>query len=342
MAERPRPDRLLDGGVEVRVDAAGLCGSDLHKLLHERPGPAYLRTDVLGHEIAGIVTRCGPAVSRVREGDRVAVQPLLPCGECARCRAGRDNLCAKLVCLGRDLAGGFAEYVYPDERQLHVLPSHLDFAEGALADVVAVAVHCLRAVRPTASEWTAAVVGDGALGHACAQVARHFGASDVVLVARHEGSRPIADAARIHTVVVPADAPRDALAGYAASRDVVIEAVGGRQSRSLTDSIDLAVPGGVVGVLGVYDFSFESPLPLRAAFAREVSLVGLNSYTRFAGRPDFEWALDLLSSREVDVRGLVTSRYRLDEFSEAVAAARARARTSVIRAIFEPSRESEG
>ncbi|MGH7321576.1 MAG: alcohol dehydrogenase catalytic domain-containing protein, partial [Candidatus Rokuibacteriota bacterium] len=148
-APTPAPDEVL-----VEVTACGLCGSDLHEYLHgpvyipKRPHPLTGVTPpvTLGHEFSGRVVEVGAGVDRLRPGDRVAVNPCLFCGECAWCRRGEGNYCAKLGTLGLSRDGGFAPLVAAPAYGCYVLPPEVDDEQGATVEPLAVAVHaCARA-----------------------------------------------------------------------------------------------------------------------------------------------------------------------------------------------------
>ena len=136
--EVPLPEPSA-GEVRIRVEACGLCGTDLHL----REG-GFADGHTPGHEIAGLVDAIGPGVAGVARGSRVAVEPLLSCGTCGPCRAGRDNVCAGLRLLGVHQPGGFAEYVVASAKRLFVVPADLDPSLAALAEPLAVVLHGLR------------------------------------------------------------------------------------------------------------------------------------------------------------------------------------------------------
>jgi L-iditol 2-dehydrogenase len=121
----PRPG---PGQVIVRVAACGICGTDRH-IFH---GEFSTRPPVIiGHEYAGVVSAVGEGVTTVSVGDRVAIDPNMPCGYCAPCRRGQIHMCQNLTALGVDTDGGFAEYSLVPEAQCYRLPERLSFLEGA-------------------------------------------------------------------------------------------------------------------------------------------------------------------------------------------------------------------
>lgn len=321
--------------VKIKVKAAGLCGSDLHKLLYDEPKHGYLETQILGHEIAGEIVECGNSVTHYKIGDHVIVEPQIPCNNCSYCKRGNYHLCSDIKCIGRHLAGGFAEFVCCPQSNLFLLPENISFAEGAFIDSVAVAVHCFHLVKPPQERWKAGIIGDGPLGLICLQLANAFGANHVTLFGKHYHNLQVAANFGASKVIQISQISSE-ITKLRNSFDVVIEAVGGRQSETLQLCIDLVTFKGTIGVLGVYDFNFYGSLPLRQAFYKESRILGLNSYSIWGGKREFDIALESLEKRLVDVKPLITNLYPLSRFQDGLNAIKRKNETSVIKVIFEP------
>lgn len=172
----PGPRELL-----IRTLAATICTSDLHDLARNPFGIALPR--VLGHEPAGIVVACGSDVREFAPGVRVAVHPVVPCGECPECRRGLSHLCARMGHLGYDRDGAFAEYFIQRADRVRRLPEAVPMAVGALLEPVAV---CLQAIHRAGDVHgrDVAIVGDGPFGNILARLASRAGAARVVVVGR--------------------------------------------------------------------------------------------------------------------------------------------------------------
>jgi alcohol dehydrogenase, propanol-preferring len=254
-----------EGEVLVRVEAAGLCHSDLH-IVDAGPGAApFPAPFTLGHEVAGRVAAMGPAVTGVTVGDRVVVYGPWGCGHCQRCSVGRENYCdrrAELswagLGLGRD--GGMAEYVVvPSARYLE--PIHdLDAAQAApLSDAGLTSYHAIQQCRPALGEGsTVAVIGVGGLGHLAIQILRALTPSRVFAVDVREASLALADRCGAHlSTRVSTDTGavlRSASGGYGV--DVVLDFAGTNSTldlaaRSLRANGDLVVVGSGGGQLTV-------------------------------------------------------------------------------------------
>ncbi|MGB7290939.1 MAG: alcohol dehydrogenase catalytic domain-containing protein [Thermodesulfobacteriota bacterium] len=333
--EIPEVELFGPSWVKVKVQAVGICGTDLHKFFYESPPAEYLKTKILGHEIAGLVAECGDEVKGFAVGNRVAIEPLLPCTRCTQCRRGRYQLCPDLQCIGRDLPGGFAEYVCARQDQLYLLPPHVSFAEGSLIDPVAVAVHCIHSLDLNKRNWSVAIVGDGPIGLICLQVMKAFGAGSVTLFGKYKYRLKLAsNLGASEAVLLTHDNSK--LESFKERFDVVIEAVGGRQSKTLRSCINLVAPGGVVVVLGVFDFDFLGSLHFRQMFFKEARILGSNSYSTWERVREFETAKHLVADGLVDVKQLVTHKLSLDQFYEGFTLTRKKNETRVIKVIFEP------
>jgi alcohol dehydrogenase, propanol-preferring len=168
-SELPEP---APGEVLIRVEACGVCRTDLHLIDDELPGIRYPITP--GHEIVGTVAACGPGAARFSRGDRVGVPWLAwTCGECRYCRAGLENLCVRARFTGYSRDGGYAEEVLADERYCLRLPSHGEAA--ALAPLLCAGLIGYRAYRTAGESDALGLFGFGAAAHLLAQVARHEG-----------------------------------------------------------------------------------------------------------------------------------------------------------------------
>ena len=149
----PREPRALGPhDVRVRLGAGGICGSDLHYYQHGRAGAFVIREPLVpGHEASGVVTTIGSEVTRVKPGDKVAIDPSHPCGRCDYCRAGRMNLCRKMVFVGSasvfpHAQGMFAEAFVMPERQLTAVPEgDVTLGEIACAEPLSVGLHAVPA-----------------------------------------------------------------------------------------------------------------------------------------------------------------------------------------------------
>ena len=299
------------GDVRVRVEACGICGSDLH--LYNLGGLAP--GTVPGHEMVGVVDALGAGATGVRWGERVAVEPFRTCGVCALCRAGRGNLCREARLLGVQAPGGLAEYVTAPAARVFPVPGALSSGVAALAEPLSVSIHGLRRVAFEPGQRVL-VLGAGAVGLLTVLAARALGAGEVLVTARHPHQAECAEALGADRVLAAAEADPTTLAALGREReiDVVVETVGG-QADTLNAAGAAVRPGGAVAVLGLFlgPVSLQ-PLPL---LMKEVTLAWSYCYEHGEDRAEFADALCILDERRDAAAQLVTHTLPLDEVAHA-------------------------
>lgn len=228
--------------VVLRVAACGICGSDLH--ITEDPEPFGISGGfVLGHEIAGEVVTTGSAVTTLKRGDKVAVVPMRGCGHCARCKAGDPARCVEMVLIG----GGYAEYVTVAARQCRILPEGVSVEDGALAEPLSVALHCIIRSGMKVGDRVA-ILGAGPIGLLVALWARRMGASHVVMADIHDHQEERARALGATGFALSGDRLAENLADLCGGApDIVFECVG---KKGLLQAAAEAVrlQGKVIGV----------------------------------------------------------------------------------------------
>jgi (R,R)-butanediol dehydrogenase/meso-butanediol dehydrogenase/diacetyl reductase/L-iditol 2-dehydrogenase len=269
--------------------------------------------------MSGEIVEIGAAVLTVREGDRVAIEPVLRCGGCSACVVGDYQLCGRFRILGTTDDGGFAEFVRTPAYTAFPLPAALDFELGALAEPLAVGVHGVR-LGGIGTGQRVVILGAGTIGLLAILAARASGAAHVAVTARHPHQAAAARALGAD-VVFPADDDGTAgLLAAAAARpvDAVIETVGGGAS-TLTDALRVVRKGGWIVVLGV----FTTPPVLEPILLtlKEPRIVGSLTYGRSGPRADFEVALEILARDPERARTLITHRFPLDAIDTAFATA---------------------
>ena len=265
------------GEVLVRIEAAGVCGSDRHMFRGEYP-TAWPVT--LGHEFCGVVEAVGEGVARLRIGDRVTADPNIGCGHCEACRAGRVNLCASLQAIGVTRNGGFAEFAVMPAAQAIELPADLDPLLGAFSEPLACCLHGLDVARIRPGD-SVAVFGGGVIGLLMVQLARLAGAASVVLVTRQAPRRVLAMTLGATHAIDPADG--DAVAAIREisgdGMHVALECAG--VPETFRHSLAVVRPGGAVVLFGVMAKGQAVEVEPFDLLVREVRLEAawLNPYT---------------------------------------------------------------
>jgi len=321
-APHPGPDDVV-----VKVRSCGICGSDLHWFHGGFPAPPVCP----GHEISGEVVEVGTGVSDVRGGDRVAIEPLMVCGECWGCRTGDYQLCRRLHIVGTTVDGGFAEYLRMPAYAAFRLPDTVDYEVGAFAEPLAVCTHAARLADVRLGDRVL-VIGAGTIG-LLAAAACTAGGAEVWITARHPQQRTAAAALGAARVFSGPDAARElADAAHDASIDAVIETVGGTAD-TLNEAITLVRRGGTVLVLGV--FTTMPTLNALALVLREVRIIGSLTYGRSGPRADFDVALQLLAAQPERFRALITHRIGLNDINNGFTIA-ADKRSGAIKVAVQP------
>lgn len=302
-APEPADDEAL-----VRVSHVGICGTDLHiwRGEHPRATPPL----VMGHEFSGTLIDGGPADSGFSAGDPVSVYPVIGCRKCTLCNTGREFICGSLGLIGIDRNGGMAEQVAVPVRRLHRLPTDMDLAQAALIEPVAVGMHVM-ARSGFRGGTTVAIIGAGPIGACVALAARAFGAKQVLV---SDVSDFRLDVVR-RTGFTAVDAKTENLLG--AVKDVtngkgaefVFEATG--IPAAAKGMQDIVAIGGTLTIVGV--FSEPISLDLRDILFRELLIVGTRHYTP----EEFDKAIALVASGDIDVMPLITDIYPLDKGVEA-------------------------
>lgn len=307
--ERPRPT-IGPGELLMRVEASGVCGSDVMEWYRVKRAPL-----VLGHEVAGEVVEVGDGVAAFAPGDRIVTTHHVPCGRCRYCETDRHSVCETLRTTSFD-PGGFAEYVrIPALNVAHgtlALPDGVSYEDGSFVEPLACAVRGHRLARMEAGQ-TVAVLGSGISGILQIQLARANGAGRIVATDLNDWRLERALAFGADTTVraddnVPA-LIRDATDGCGA--ELVIVCTGALPAiEQAFASVDL---GGTVMIFAPASPGVTWPFPLQEIWSRGITI----THT-YAGPPaDMETALTLIAERRVDVASMVTHRVGLADTQEA-------------------------
>jgi L-iditol 2-dehydrogenase len=304
LADEPAP---VSGPAEalVRVTAVGICGSDLHWYDESGIGGAVLtRPLILGHEAAGVIVD-GP-----RAGQRVALDPQVPCGSCETCAAGRGHLCPQVRFLGHSVTdGALRELIAWPTANLVPLPDAIDDAAGAMLEPLGVAIHALRLGRVRPGD-TVGVLGCGPIGLLLIQLARASGATTIVATDRLPHRVDAARRLGAVAALVDGGAERDVLLAATGGRgvDVAIEIAG--DDDAIETAAILARPAGTVVVAGIPAGDHST---IAASIARRKGLD-----LRFSRRMNRSYprAIALVEAGLVNVSSVVTHRYGLVEFEE--------------------------
>lgn len=284
------------GEVLVAIKAVGICGSDVHGFIGKtgRRKPPM----IMGHEAAGVVAAVGKGVARFRPGDRVVLNPILACGVCRNCHAGRPNICLDRHALGVDLPGAYADYTKVAERMLWPLPDEMGFVVAALVEPLSVALHAVN-VTPLRLMDTVVIVGAGTIGLLTLLAAKLAGAGTVVITDKSVHRLAVAKQLGADvTINVAQEEPWPVVQGLTggAGADAVIEAVG--FSATVQQAMALVRPGGHVTWIGNSQPVIE--INMQSVVTREVTIQGA-----YAFHDEFPQAIAAIASGRINPLPLV-------------------------------------
>ncbi|KAL7811177.1 GroES-like protein [Trichoderma aethiopicum] len=323
-----RPER---GEVLLHIKATGICGSDVHFWKSGRIGSLVFEGDcILGHEAAGVVLKCGEGVTHLKPGDRVAIEPGVPCGQCFLCLDGRYNLCEDVKFSGvYPHAGTIQRYKTHPAKWLHKLPNDISFAEGALLEPLSVVLHGIRTAGLALGCGTV-ICGAGPIGLIALAAARASGAHPIVItdiepkrlqfarefvpscrtyqvdpsLSAEENGRRIRQLFRTSEDQSLESAEGDVLEEYFAPR-TILECTG--VESSVCTAAFAVRRGGTICVIGVGK-SIMNNLPFMHLSLAEIELKFINRY-----RDTWPAGIACLSGGILDLRPLVTHVFPLED-----------------------------
>ncbi|GIP62314.1 butanediol dehydrogenase [Virgibacillus pantothenticus] len=306
------------GEVKIKVEWAGICGSDLHEYVAgpitiptEAPHPLTKGTApvIMGHEFAGEVVEVGKNVTQVALGDRVTVEPMITCGKCKACRQGRYNLCEVIAAFGMSgVGGGFSEYTVVSEDMVHKIPEHMSYELAALVEPTAVAMHAVKLSNLKVGD-TVAVFGAGPIGLLTVQASFLAGAKKVFAIELSEERRKVAT--KLGAVAIsPAesDVAEEIMKQTAGDgADISFEATG--VPVVLEQAVNSTKMGGEIVIESLWESKPE--LDANSLVFKELNLIGSIGY-----RNIFPTVIDLIADGKLEVSDLVTKKIALDNIVE--------------------------
>jgi L-iditol 2-dehydrogenase len=303
----PGPHQVL-----VEVAAVGVCGSDVHYYDHGRIADFVVREPlVLGHEASGTIRAVGAQVSDRTPGQRVALEPQETCGRCRECLSGRYNLCPDVHFFATPpVHGAFAQYVVLDAIRAHPVPDQVSDEAAALIEPLSVAVWAAQKVGIAPGDRVL-VTGAGPVGLLCADVARARGAAWVAVSDTNDRRLAVAaDRGASQTINVVAESLADRLDPV----DVVVECSGA--TPAVQSAFSVAAPAARIVLVGMGAPVME--LPVATIQIRELTVTGTFRYANA-----YPAAIALAASGAVDLDGLVTGRFGLEQVEEALSVSKA-------------------
>jgi len=311
---------MPEGYALMRVHQTGICGSDLH-LTTDRSQKNESQTLPGGHEIAGEIIDMPTESNILKVGDRVAIEGIgagKACFSCDYCNYGQWRHCEYK---DEETGGGFAEFITRKPAGLFKIPDHMDWADAALVEPLAVSVHGFRyaGMKP---DDVVGVVGSATIGLSSIVVAKEFGAREIIASARYPQQAEAAKkmGADVVTGSEPGEfeeACREANSGKGA--DFVVESIGGYQTESFNQAVSATRSQGTMLYLG--GVKVPSVFDMFDPLLREIKIISSNCYGVIDGRHDFDVAIGILASISCPFRDIVTHTFALNDIQKGIDAA---------------------
>lgn len=298
----PKEDEVV-----VKTAVTGICGSDIHYYLEGKVGAfALTKPYIPGHESSGIIHAVGAKVTRFRIGQRVIVEPGIPCRVCRNCMEGRYNLCENYVFMSGPTANGtFRRYFPIRADMLHCMPDEMSFEKGALVEPLAVAMHVLKRAGSVVGK-TIAIFGIGPIGLLVGMTAKALGCGKVICIDINPDRLQVARACCADVVINSMEEMP-----WENAADVVFETAG--SPVTVAQAFRTAAPGGTIVQVGWLKKDVAE-INTSLLLAKELNYVASYNYAN-----DFPAAIELLNSGRVDAERIVTHRFAFENADEAIA-----------------------
>ncbi len=305
------------GELILKVRAATVCGTDL-RILSGKKTKGIRFPSVIGHEFAGVVAHAGDGVTAFKVGDRVCMDPVVPCRACAYCKAGLENVCQNRQAMGYEFDGAFAEYIRIPAIALQAgnvfrVPEGMSFEAAALSEPLACCINGQRNARVGVGD-SVVILGAGPIGLMHAALARVAGARQVIVSEPNPVRR---EAALARGVNHACDPTRENLLEFVRQRtdglgaDVVILAIG--VPALANEALSLVRKGGRVNLFAGFSQGDMSSIDVNLIHYNEITVTGASALSRSG----YELALNMLASGQIDATSLITHRYGVADSLEA-------------------------
>lgn len=313
MKEVSTPAILNELDVLIKMKTLGVCGSDIHYYVSGKIGSQVVQYPfTVGHEGAGEVEAVGKGVSMVKPGDRIAIEPAMPCWECDQCLAGRPHTCRNLRFLGcpGQAEGSLSEYIVMPETSCFKIPDEMSYDEAAISEPLAIGLYAVKQSIPMKGARVG-ILGFGPIGMSVLLPALAMGAKEVyvtdkiderLLIAERSGARLTANPDREDVVKKIAGEVPELL-------DVVFECCG--QQDAIDNAMGLLKPGGKLMVIGIPEFGRWS-FPVDISRRKELCIQNVRRQNEAV-----QAALDMMASGEISVASMATHRFSFEKSKEA-------------------------
>lgn len=305
--ERPIPQPAA-GEVRVKVNLAGICGSDSHIYRGHNPFAKYPR--VIGHEFFGVIEAVGEGVEASRLGERVSVDPVVSCGHCYPCSIGKPNVCTSLVVLGVHRDGGFSEYAAVPAKNAHMIPDEIPDEFAVMVEPFTISANVTAQVKPTEQD-VALIYGAGPMGLTSVQVLKGvFNVKEVIVVDRISERLDMALRSGADRVINNASLSlKDELEALNIKPTLIIDAA--CHPSILQEAITIASPAARIAIMG---FSSEPcQVSQQGITSKEISI-----FSSRLNANKFPIVIEWLKAKRIDPAKLITHRFDYQEVVQAI------------------------
>jgi len=313
MKDIPEPMIARDKDVKIKMKTIGVCGSDVHYYVSGKIGSQVVQYPFpVGHEGSGEVVEVGPAVTKVKPGDRIAIEPAMPCWECDQCIAGRHHTCRKLTFLGcpGQADGCLSEYIVMPEESCFPIPESMTYDEAAISEPLAIGVYAVKKSIPIKNAKVG-ILGFGPIGMSVLLPAVAQGAEKVYVTDKIDARLALAkEAGAYMTSNIDNEDPVKKFAKDAPELlDVVFECCG--QQEAVDNAIDMLKPGGKLMIIGIPEFNRWS-FSVDKMRHKEICVQNVRRQVDCV-----QPSLDMMADKTIEVDKMVTHRFDFNNTKEA-------------------------
>jgi len=309
----PEPKIEKDNDVLLKVELVGVCGSDMHYYVTGEIGSEKVEYPfIIGHECAATVKDTGNSVTRVKVGDKIAVEPALVCHQCDQCKTGRENTCRNLKFLGcpGQMAGCLCEYIVMPENCCFPVGENVSFAQAVLCEPLAIAVYSIHQAG-IKQGFNIAILGAGPIGLSSLKSAQAENLKKIYMTEKIRERIVVSQKAGAKWVGNPEeqDVVGEILSQEPDGMDVVFECAG--QQETLDQAVELLKPGGKLMLIGI-------PRTDKVSFVidklrrKEITIINVRRQNKCTQK-----AIELVASGKIDVDFMVTHRFELEQAQQA-------------------------